>query len=87
MIGNNFHSRILDTPTRSTEDFHPTHLATNHLVVKLAATASDRDTRHLRWLAERVGLDLADSAVITTGPEAYYRSDSIAVIPAALLTD
>ena len=57
------------------------------LEVKLAATVSDRDTRHLRWLAERIGPDLADSAVITTGPEAYRRRDGIAVIPAALLAD
>ena len=56
------------------------------LEVKLSATVSDRDTRHLRWLAERIGSDLADAAVITTGPEAYRRRDGIAVIPAALLT-
>ncbi len=56
------------------------------LEVKLAQTVSDRDTRHLRWLAERIGPTLADAAVITTGPEAYRRQDGIAVIPAALLT-
>ena len=56
------------------------------LEVKLAATVSDHDTRHLRWLAERIGPDLADAAVITTGPEAYRRRDGVAVIPAALLT-
>lgn len=55
------------------------------LEVKLAATVSDRDTRHLHWLAERIGPDLADAAVVTTGPEAYRRRDGIAVIPAALL--
>lgn len=56
------------------------------LEVKLSASVSDRDTRHLRWLAERIGPDLADAAVVTTGPEAYRRRDGIAVIPAALLT-
>lgn len=56
------------------------------LEVKLAATVSERDTAHLRWMAERIGPDLADAAVITTGPEAYRRRDGIAVIPAALLT-
>lgn len=56
------------------------------LEVKLAATVTDHDTRHLRWLADRIGTDLADCAVITTGPEAYRRRDGIAVIPAALLT-
>ena len=55
------------------------------LEVKLTRTASDGDTRHLRWLAERIGPTLADAAVITTGPEAYRRRDGIAVIPAALL--
>lgn len=56
------------------------------LEVKLAQTASDHDTRHLRWLADRIGPTLVDAAVITTGPEAYRRPDGIAVIPAALLT-
>ncbi len=56
------------------------------LEVKLTQTASHSDTRHLRWLAERIGPTLADAAVITTGPEAYRRPDGIAVIPAALLT-
>ena len=56
------------------------------LEVKLAATVSDQDTQHLRWLAERIGPDLADAAVVTTGPEAYRRRDGVAVIPAALLT-
>jgi predicted AAA+ superfamily ATPase len=53
--------------------------------VKLAATAGDADTKHLHWLAERLGDDLLDAAVITTGTRAYRRSDGIAVIPAALL--
>jgi predicted AAA+ superfamily ATPase len=53
--------------------------------VKLARTINDGDVRHLKWLAERMGTDLLDAAVITTGPEAYRRPDGIAVIPAALL--
>ncbi len=57
------------------------------LEVKLAATVRENDVRHLRWLAERIGPDLADAAVITTGPEAYRRRDGIAVIPAALLAE
>ena len=56
------------------------------LEAKLAATVSGRDTRHLRWLAERIGPEMADAAVITTGTEAYRRRDGVAVIPAALLT-
>ena len=56
------------------------------LEVKLSATVRDRDVRHLRWLADRLGSDLLDAAVITTGREAYRRRDGIGVIPAALLT-
>jgi len=53
--------------------------------IKLAATVTDPDVRHLRWLASQLGPDLVDAAVITTGREAYRRQDGIAVIPAALL--
>jgi len=53
--------------------------------VKLAATVGDGDVRHLLWLADRLGPDLMDAVVITTGPQAYRRPDGIAVIPAALL--
>jgi predicted AAA+ superfamily ATPase len=53
--------------------------------IKLAATVGDRDVRHLRWLAERVGADLLDAVVITTGADAYRRPDGVAVVPAALL--
>lgn len=55
------------------------------LEVKLSATVGDRDVRHLRWLADQLGADLLDAAVLTTGTEAYRRSDGIAVIPAATL--
>jgi predicted AAA+ superfamily ATPase len=53
--------------------------------VKLARTVADRDTTHLRWLAERIGDDLLDAVIVSTGPEAYRRADGIAVVPAALL--
>jgi uncharacterized protein len=53
--------------------------------VKLSKTVGDHNTRHLRWLADQLGDRLADSAVITTGPQAYRRKDGIAVVPAALL--
>lgn len=56
------------------------------LEVKLSSTVADRDIRHLRWLSERIGPELLDAAVITTGPHAYRRRDGIGVIPAALLT-
>lgn len=55
------------------------------LEVKLGVTPSDRDVRHLTWLRDQLGDDVADVAVITTGPSAYRRPDGIAVIPAGLL--
>lgn len=53
--------------------------------VKLTRDVRDRDVTHLRWLAERIGDDLLDAVVISTGTEAYRRADGIAVVPAALL--
>jgi predicted AAA+ superfamily ATPase len=55
------------------------------LEVKLARSVGDTDVGHLRWLADRLGPDLLDAAIITTGPDAYRRADGIGVIPAALL--
>lgn len=53
--------------------------------VKLAAAVRDDDVRHLRWLRDRLGDDVVDLVVITTGPRAYRRRDGIAVVPLALL--
>jgi predicted AAA+ superfamily ATPase len=53
--------------------------------VKLSATIADRDLRHLKWLSGRMGNDLLDSIVVTTGSYAYRRPDGIGVVPAALL--
>lgn len=53
--------------------------------VKLGPSVDDTTVRHLRWLRGRLGDDLLDAGVITTGPSAYRRADGIAVIPAALL--
>jgi len=53
--------------------------------VKLARTIDDADVRHLRWLRERIGDDLLDAIVLTTGPDAYRRSDGVVVVPLALL--
>lgn len=53
--------------------------------VKLGTTPQAGDVRHLKWLSARIGEDLLDAVVITTGAEAYRRSDGIAVVPAALL--
>ena len=53
--------------------------------VKLAQTVEDSDTKHLAWLDERLGDDLLDRLIITTGPTAYRRKDGVAVVPLALL--
>lgn len=53
--------------------------------VKLGQTPQERDVRHLLWLRQELGDELADAIVITTGTAAYRRSDGIAVVPAALL--
>jgi predicted AAA+ superfamily ATPase len=53
--------------------------------VKLARDVVDADGRHLRWLGERLGDELLDAVIVTTGEEAYRRPDGIAVIPATLL--
>lgn len=55
------------------------------LEVKLAATVDDSEIKHLQWLRERIGDQLLDAVVVTTGIEAYRRPDGIAVVPAALL--
>lgn len=60
------------------------------LEIKLAATPTDADVSHLRWLQDRLGDDrlgddLLDAAILTTGTRAYRRKDGIAVIPAVLL--
>ena len=53
--------------------------------VKLTQNPDDEDCKHLRWLAERVGDDLLDAFVVTTGSDAYRRRDGIGVVPAVLL--
>ncbi len=53
--------------------------------VKLSATVADSDVRHLRGLRDELGDRLADAVVVTTGSDAYRRSDGIAVVPLALL--
>lgn len=53
--------------------------------VKLAAVVDDDDVRHLVWLRNRMGDQLLDTIIITTGSHAYRRADGIGVVPAALL--
>lgn len=53
--------------------------------VKLKRTIKDEDVKHLHWLREKLGDEMLDAIVVTTGDAAYRRSDGIGVIPAALL--
>ena len=53
--------------------------------IKLSQSVSDNDCKHLRWMQDKMGNDLSDAIVITTGHEAYRRKDGIAVVPATLL--
>ncbi len=53
--------------------------------VKLGAVVRSEALRHLHWLKQQLGENLLDAVIVTTGPEAYRRTDGIAVVPAALL--
>lgn len=53
--------------------------------VKLGAAPTDKDVAHLHWLRERLGEDLLDAVVVTSGGDAHRRADGVGVIPAALL--
>ena len=55
------------------------------LEAKLGGNVEGADVRHLLWLRERLGDELIDAVVITTGSDAYRRADGIAVIPLGLL--
>lgn len=53
--------------------------------VTLTTVPEGPDLRHLHWLRERIGTDLLDTLVVTTGRDAYRRPDGIGGVPAALL--
>ena len=53
--------------------------------IKLNTAPGDDAVRHLHWLSKQIGDELLDAVIVTTGDEAYRRSDGIAVVPAALL--
>ncbi|MFT3874668.1 MAG: DUF4143 domain-containing protein [Nocardioides sp.] len=53
--------------------------------VKLASDVDDHAVRHLNWLQNKIGDDLVDRIIITTGRHAYRRPDGVAVVPLALL--
>jgi len=52
---------------------------------KLSASVAEDDMKHLKWLTGRIGDELLEAVVVTTGREAYRRPDGIAIVPAALL--
>lgn len=52
---------------------------------KLSTTVTDEDVEHLLWLKGRLGDELIDMVVVSTGAQAYRRPDGVAVVPAALL--
>jgi hypothetical protein len=53
--------------------------------VKLTSVPGDEDVAHLNWLSAQLGEEVIDRMIITTGKEAYRRTDGVAVVPAALL--
>ena len=54
--------------------------------VKLSPIVESSDVRHLVWLKRELGDGLLDSAIVTTGQDAYRRrDDGIAVVPLGLL--
>lgn len=53
--------------------------------VKLNPVVRDEDTRHLHWLRKNLGEIVRNLIVVTTGEQAFRRSDGIAVVPLALL--
>ena len=53
--------------------------------VKLSATVTNKDTKHLTWLDSQIGDQLIDKIVLTTGPFARRLPNGIAVVPLALL--
>jgi predicted AAA+ superfamily ATPase len=53
--------------------------------VKLKRTIQDEDVRSLHWLREKIGDELLDAVIISTGEAAFRRSDGVAVVPASLL--
>ncbi len=55
--------------------------------VKVSATPTDADVRHLHWLKKHLGEFVSDLVVLTAGSRAYRRRDGIAVVPLALLGD
>jgi predicted AAA+ superfamily ATPase len=52
---------------------------------KLNGSASESDQKHLLWLKDKVGDQMIDAIVVTTGQYAYRTKQGIASVPLALL--
>jgi predicted AAA+ superfamily ATPase len=52
---------------------------------KLTDNVTNDDVAHLTWLRQKLGDTLLDAIVLSTGREAYRRSDGIGVVPLSLL--
>jgi hypothetical protein len=53
--------------------------------VKVSASVTPEDVRHLHWLKAQMGDQLTDMVLVNTGRYAYRRPDGVAVVPLALL--
>ena len=53
--------------------------------VKLSSNVTDSDVKHLLWLRQQLGHQVADIAMLTAGENAYRRRDGVAVVPLGLL--
>lgn len=53
--------------------------------VKLSPSVGADDVKHLLWLQDKMGDDVLDAVIVTTGKAAYRRPDGVGVVPAALL--
>jgi predicted AAA+ superfamily ATPase len=53
--------------------------------VKLSESVIDEDVKHLAWLKEKLGDQMLDGIILTTGMTAYRRRDGFGVVPLALL--
>lgn len=52
---------------------------------KATEVPTDEDVRHLLWLKQKLGEQVKDLMILTTGRYAYRRPDGVAVVPLALL--
>lgn len=52
---------------------------------KLTPTVDRNDVAHLKWLKEHIGSSCKDLMIVTTGLQAYRRTDGVAVVPLATL--